>query len=77
MKATVIAAWAERCSGPGWANAPVWVLVREPDGTLRQDCLQPKEQPADMVALFRVSAAVASDMRRLAERALAKRGSKR
>lgn len=51
----IVAAWAESASGPGWANAPVWVLVRERDGTLRLDCLQPSEQTHAMHLLYRVS----------------------
>jgi hypothetical protein len=43
--------------------AKVWVIVRGPDdGSLRQECLQPDEQTAEIVTLFNISAAAASDM---------------
>lgn len=58
----IVAAWAESASGPGWANAPVWVLVRERDGTLRLDCLQPSEQTHAMHLLYRVSACATAEM---------------
>lgn len=58
-----IAAWGERCSGPGWSNSPVWVLVRDTgDGSYHLDCLQPEEQTAEIVTLFRISAEVSAAM---------------
>jgi len=48
----VITAWAETVSGPGWSNAPLYVLVRSRDGALRVECYQPQEQTADMLALY-------------------------
>lgn len=60
---TIIVAWAEYAAGPGWANAPVWVLVRDRrDGRLRQECLQPEEQTAVMLTLYGVSAHVSVQM---------------
>lgn len=54
----ILTAYAERANGPGWANAPVWVIVRSQlDGSLRQECLQPDEQTSDMQTLYRVSEA--------------------
>lgn len=40
----IAAAWCERCSGPGWSNDIVWVLVQSKDGELRVDSMQPHEQ---------------------------------
>jgi len=55
---TIVTAYAERASGPGWANCPLWVVVRGRDGVVRVECLQPEEQTNDMVVLYNVSEAV-------------------
>jgi hypothetical protein len=52
----VLAVVPEYASGPGWANMPVWVHVGNIDGTYRSECLQPDEQSAEMLTLFRVGA---------------------
>jgi hypothetical protein len=39
----VIHAWCELASGPGWQNSIVWVLLRDTDGRLSLDGLQPRE----------------------------------
>lgn len=54
----IIAAVPERCQGPGWSNAIVWVYIASQDGRLRTDCLQPSEQTHEMHALFDVGAAM-------------------
>lgn len=64
----VVTAFAEPAAGPGWANSPVWVIVRGQDGALRQECLQPEEQSAAMRALYTVSAAAQAAMTREVER---------
>jgi len=33
---TVVVAWAEHASEPGWSNQLVWVLIRERGGKLRR-----------------------------------------
>lgn len=57
----IVCACAEHARGPGWANRPLWVIVRT-RGTneMRGLCLQPQEQPADRSwdGLFNVSAEV-------------------
>lgn len=59
----IIAAFAERASGPGWANQPIWVLVRDGDNSdLRLECIQPDEQTAEMAYLYDVSVAAHSAM---------------
>ena len=58
----IVTAWAEFVSGPGWANSPVWVLVREPAGALRIECLQPEAQTEEILTLFRVSDAASRAM---------------
>ncbi|MFA5053545.1 MAG: hypothetical protein WC565_05785 [Parcubacteria group bacterium] len=60
----IVTAWAESCSGPGWANQLVNVLVLGRNGKLRMGALQPHEQTADMQSVFRYSAMAAEDMRR-------------
>lgn len=69
----VITAYAEPAVGPGWANQPVWVVVRSRlDGTIRQICLQPFEQSAEMLYLYSISAAVHAAMTGAAQMHLTK-----
>lgn len=70
----VVAAWAERASGPGWSNQLVWMCIRTTDGAYRLDAFQPSEWHASpaFCALFSVSAVVAEDMR-VAAAALARK----
>lgn len=63
----VVTAWAEHAGGPGWANQPVWVLVRSRTGHLRIECLQPNEQPGTMQILYGVSAQIHTQMTKAAE----------
>ena len=53
----IVTAYAQRASGPGWGNAPIWVIVRDANGVLREECLQPDEQSAAMSWLYEVSQA--------------------
>lgn len=69
----IITAYAERASGPGWANSPVWIIVRDGNGIIRQECLQPDEQSAEVLALYEVSAAAHRSMIAAVERCV-KRG---
>jgi len=50
------AAWGENCSGPGWANTPIFVLIREVSGKCRIECIQPEDQTVGMVSIFQFSA---------------------
>ncbi len=52
----VVTAYAEHVNGPGWANNPLWVIIRGTDGKLREECLQPEEQTLEILTLFDVSA---------------------
>ena len=54
----VVTAYAAPASGPGWANAPVWVIVRGRDGALREECIQPDDQSRAMRTLYRIAAEV-------------------
>lgn len=58
----IVTAFAEYVSGPGWSNQPIWVIVRGNDGALREECIQPDQQTADMHTLFSVSAAAHRSM---------------
>lgn len=53
----IVTAYAQRASGPGWSNAPVWVIVRDGNGRLRELCIQPDEQTREMLMLYDVAAA--------------------
>jgi len=66
----IVTAYAESVSGPGWANQPVWVVYRGRDGQLREECLQPDEQPAEMVWLYTVSQAAHGAMVKLARKVI-------
>jgi hypothetical protein len=55
---TVVTAYARGASGPGWSNSPVWVVLRDPDGTLREECIQPEDQTDAMRTLYRIAADV-------------------
>lgn len=67
---SVVTAWAERCSGPGWSNSVVWVLLRSRDFKLRIIGLQPGEQTEGLRAMFGVSAVLQESVRAEAESAL-------
>jgi len=59
----VIAAWAERCSGPGWSNHIVWYLTQDSTGNLKIHDIQPGDMSDAMLHLLNTSAAVHTDMR--------------
>lgn len=63
----IITAWATSEAGPGWSNTPIWVLVREPSGKLRIECLQPDEQTGRMMDLHIISAIVQGKLIKLVE----------
>lgn len=64
IKGQILTAYAESCAGPGWANSPIWVIVRESDGTIVQHCLQPMEQTEEMYTLYGISQATHAAMTR-------------
>ena len=71
---SVVCAYAESASGPGWANAPVWFVIRSRlDGTLRHECLQPDEQTPEMQHLYSTSLAAHLAMTAAVRRAIWKR----
>jgi len=58
----IVAAWAERCSGPGWSNQVVWYLTRDSTGNLKIHDIQPEAMSDVMLHLFNTSAAVHQSM---------------
>ena len=72
----VVCAFANSAGGPWWANAPVWVVLRDGDGRLSIADLQPDEQSALMRQLYIISENVNRMMCAEAERILDKRWSK-
>lgn len=48
----VVAVVPESCEGPGWSNRVIWVFVRDGDGKLRMEALQPEEQTETMYLMF-------------------------
>lgn len=58
----VITAYAEPAGGPGWSNRPIYVIIKGLDGTIREECVQPKEQSSDMASLYDISAVVSKEM---------------
>ena len=59
---SIVIAWAESYSGPGWSNQLVRVIIRSLDGGLREEAFQPQEQTNEMRVLFSISQAAASSM---------------
>ena len=53
---TVVTAYASRCRGPGWSNSPVWVVIQDSNGKLREECIQPEEHTAEMHAMYDICA---------------------
>lgn len=60
----------ESAAGPGWANTPLYVIVRDGNGKLREECLQPREQPRDVMLLFGIVEKVQAAMLSILEAAL-------
>jgi hypothetical protein len=58
----VITAYAEPAHGPGWSNTPIWVILADSSGKLREECIQPEDQTHEMLILYRISAQVHKSM---------------
>jgi hypothetical protein len=58
----VVTAWAEACTGPGWANAPVKVLIQDGNGKLRIEYLQPDELNQEVNTIYGISNLVSYEM---------------
>jgi len=55
---TIVTAYAEKANGPGWANKPLWVIVRDRNQNLREECIQPEKQTKEMHMMYEISEAV-------------------
>ena len=53
LRGTVVTAWPEHHSGPGWANSLIWVLLRDEKG-LRTEAIQEEEMTEWLRCLFTV-----------------------
>jgi len=52
----LVTAYPQYCAGPGWANTPVWLIIKNNEsGKLREECIQPNEFSKDMHLLFNVA----------------------
>jgi hypothetical protein len=61
----VLTAWAERASGPGWSNTPVYAVIANQSAsppTYRVVCIQPNEQTFEMKTVFPYSLQSHADM---------------
>jgi len=73
----VVVAWPELCSGPGWSNTIVWVIIQGSRGGLRREALQPEEQTDEMRMMFEVCGAAAKHYTGVVSRHLIRRRSER
>lgn len=62
----VICVYARPSSGPGWSNTPLWVVLKcELTSQVREECIQPEEQGAELQALYKIAAEVDAELMRL------------
>jgi hypothetical protein len=64
----IVCAWAAPCNGPGWANQPIRLVVRNHAGEYREEWIQPDEQTERMHTLYPISAMVTNQLIREIER---------
>jgi hypothetical protein len=55
---TIVCTYAKPAHGPGWRNQPLWVIIRDYDGSLREECLQPSQQGPDVRRIYGIAAEV-------------------
>ena len=53
---TIITAYCQPAAGPGWANAPVCLIVQNNDGKLRKETIQPDEQSLPIHQIYGICA---------------------
>jgi hypothetical protein len=59
----IITAYGANCAGPGWANSPIFVVIRDgATGKIRETAIQPEDQTKEMVDIFAFSALAHSRM---------------
>jgi len=59
---SLVTAWAEHASGPGWSNYVIFGIVRTSEGKLVEFSVQPEEQTPEMRTLFSVSRVANEEM---------------
>ncbi len=65
----VICAYAEKASGPGWSNRPVFVVIESKcTGGIRTECIQPDQQSEEMLTIYDFAAEAHEMMLRMAKR---------
>lgn len=66
----IVTAYASPASGPGWANSPICVVIlNSATGKMREDCIQPADQTAEMLTLYAFSSLAHSQMTAAVKRA--------
>lgn len=55
---TVVSVFCEPSSGPRWTNSPVYVVWRDREGGLHEDCILPEDQTMGMKLLYDIASAV-------------------
>lgn len=59
----IVCAFAEKANGPGWRNAPLWIVVQHtPTAKVRLEVLQPDEQGEAIAALYEISNVIHGSM---------------
>lgn len=69
-KKQLVTVYTEPASGPGWANAPLWIIWRDDLGKLHEDCLQPDDQSNDIRTLYGTCAAAHAALMRATRSAM-------
>ena len=63
----VLTAYAKLTDRPGFIDTPLWVIVREKSGLIRQEIISSVEQSAGMQMLYPISNSLNSQMCKLVE----------
>ncbi len=72
----ILTAYAQSEVGPGWSNSPVYVIVRDNNGNIREECIQPECQTPVMNLLYGISQSVHAEMTRAVMNWQKKKGGK-
>ena len=64
----VVCAYAEKASGPGWSNCPVFVVIENKCTCgIRTECIQMDQQSEEMLTIYDIAAEVHETMLRMAK----------
>lgn len=55
---TVECVYAQRASGPGWHNRPLWVIVSDQFGNMRRVCIQPVDHGPHLAGIYAIACEV-------------------